>query len=409
MNSKFVSCVALVCVAAWLQGCAAVQRPATEMPEVYHDFRIHMVDAKNGWMKANRFEKTRVLHTGDGGKSWADVTPLSLTNRIWDCQFPKSQMAWISYYDGKTHLLFTTNAGKSWAPWVPLGDFNNDEHNFFLGGEDNKCRFFSTNDGLAEMIDAGTCQAVYNFFETHDGGMTWRPAPIVPESGSSRYEIPGTFHLGDCDGSAISYYPPAKTVVIVNGDMVDETPKGVVRLNLTTNAGESWRNMYLPLPEKYQQGLVSSLPPHFFDKENALLPLYVTKRNENNSSFVYRALIFFATADGGNSWALKPAVLDSLGTSFDSCTFLSEQEVIVQRDIDLYVTRDGLQCWRPLKPGLGDIGRVLQMDFVDARRGWLVAKSGTNSSLGGEELLYRTENGGVTWKKLEWKFCVNRQ
>ena len=289
------------------------------------------------------------------------------------------------------------------ASWFPFSGLNNDEHNFFLGGENDKCRFFSARDGLFESPEVGACQAEYNFFETHDAGMTWNPAPVVQAGGVPGNRLPGTFYLGDCDGSAISYYPPTKTVVIAEGDEMDERAKGVVRLELTKDAGQTWRHIELPLPEKYRDGLVASSPPYFFDRENALLPVYVSKWNANNSRHIYRILMFYATNDGGNSWMRKPAVLDRREPCSDWFQFQSPAKVMIQRDSNLDVTRDGAQSWLTLTPGLGEGARIAQIDFVDARRGWLVVDMAADPMLPGQDLLYRTENGGVTWKKQAWK------
>jgi photosystem II stability/assembly factor-like uncharacterized protein len=412
INLRSVFWVVLVFAIVWLTGCASAQHPATAaMPGSYHDFRIHMVDASNGWMEADRFVlpgRVHVLRTADGGQSWTDVTPDTSTNKIWSCEFPKSQMAWVSYDDGKTRLLLSTNAGRSWAPWKPLGGFDNDTHNFFLGGEYNEYRFFNKVDGLAKLVDFGACQAEYNFFESHDGGMSWQPAPVTQAGWTASDEITGTFRLGDCDGSAISYYPPGKAVVIANGDLMDETAKGVVRLNVTQDAGRTWRDVQLPLPEKYRDGLVASCPPHFFDKQNAWLPVVVEKWDSPVSwtNSLYRVLIFYATTDGGNSWKLAPAVLDSREPGFNNYTFLSPREILIQRDTKLYVTRDGAQSWQVIEPGLGEGERVLQMDFVDAGHGWLVAAGGADSSGGNKESLYRTTDGGTTWQKVSWNLTV---
>jgi hypothetical protein len=397
MKTQLFLCVAFAIIGALFNGCATANRTAvTAAPGINSFARIHMLDAKNGWLQTDDPAGLQVLHTTDGGRDWINVTPHPSTNRIWDCQFLNPQMAWISYADGKTRLLLTTNAGKSWLPWSPLGDFDNDLHNYFL--HTHSCRFFNATDGLAEMLDGGACQAVYNFFETHDGGMTWKPAFIIPPGGASPNETPGTIHTGDCDGSAISYYPSG-TIVIANGDLMDETPKGVVRLNLSTNAGQSWRDLALPLPERFGDGLVQSLPPHFFDTDKAILPVFVCKW-QNNGPNVYNVLIFYATKDGGNTWTRKP-VVDLGSQHFDhECDFISQKNILMQHGADLYMTRDGAESWQAITLHLGAGQSVIQMDFVDAKHGWLVTSDTTGPS---NSFLYRTTNGGITWSKLPLK------
>lgn len=125
------------------------------------------------------------------------------------------------------------------------------------------------------------------------------------------------------------------------------------------------------------------------------------------TNLLYRVLIFYATTDGGNSWRLAPAVLDSREPGFDNYVFLSPKEILIQRDTNLYVTRDGAQSWQALKPDLGKGERIVQVDFVDARHGWLVAEDGADSSGGNGESVYRTEDSGATWSKVSWNLTVH--
>lgn len=292
-----------------LCGCSTANQPSGRggngtPPAMVCIEESHMITGRDGWAETEDTNGYHILRTTDGARSWTNVTPPSLPGRIWDCQFPKTNLAWISFYEGgKTRLLLTTNAGKSWSPWTPLGAFDNSTHNFFL--KTDSCRFFDASNGLAMDMDVGACQATYSFFETHDGGLTWNPARFSGKYPISE-ESPGTIWGSDCDGSAVSYYPP-RTIVIARGDLADEKPKGVVRLSLSTDAGESWRDLAFPLPEKYRDRLVQSQPPHFFDASNAVLPVYVLKDTTNG--FKDGRLVFYSTSDGGNSWSVKRGIL----------------------------------------------------------------------------------------------------
>ena len=97
--------------------------------------------------------------------------------------------------------------------------------------------------------------------------------------------------------------------MIANGDLADETPKGVVRLSVSTDAGKSWRDLSLPLPDKYRDELVDSWSPYFSDANNALLPVRVFKQNTNDSQ-TCNATIFYATSDGGETWTPKPGIIE---------------------------------------------------------------------------------------------------
>ena len=338
----------------------------------------------------------QILRTSDGARSWMDVTdarPKLLSRRIWDCQFPKTNLAWMSFCEGgKTSLLLTTNGGESWAPWAPLGSFDNSTHNFFLRTE--SCRFLDDSNGLAMDMDAGACQATYTFFETHDGGLTWKPAMF-----SGKYPIagepPGMIWGSDCDGSAVSYYPP-KTIVIAQGDLGDEKPKGVVRFSLSSDSGKSWRDLAFPLPEKYHDRLVQSLPPHFFDASNAVLPVCMLK--DTTDGFTDGILVFYSTSDGGNTWSARQGIVNANGNFFDGdCDYVSPKDIYINTGAGIYATHDGGDHWQ-LVWASPRFEIVNGMDFTDAAHGWLFVGDKRTSSL--RNSLYKTSDGGKTWTQL---------
>jgi len=402
MKPKLILCLALV-LSGGLFGCSTLHSPVASTGIKNCINKFQMIDADNGWIWADDTNGFHLLHTTNGGQAWADVTPQSFTNRVWDCQFPKPQLAWISFYENnKTRLLLTTNAGKSWVAWSPLGDFPDDEHNFFLVTRDG--RFINDKDGLTVDINVGLCQATYDFFETHDGGLNWKPASIVQEGSN---EPSSTIQIGDCDGSAVNYYPP-KTIVIANGDLADETPKGIVRFSVSTDAGKSWRGLTLPVPEKYRDGLVDSFSPYFFDDKSAVFPVRVCKL-ETNTDFVFDTLVFYRTEDGGNTWSRAPGALDFPGRYDVSDTdFVSPNIFFVRHGADLYVTHDGAKTWQAIKSNV-DFQDVTEMEFLDATHGWIVnsKRDGIWSPDHGDfysfTTLYKTSDGGKTWTEIPLK------
>ena len=410
MKPKLLLGLALVLSGGLFVGCAVVKEHSASMsnPTDAENFisEIQMFDASNGWAQTGNPDDFRVLHTTDGGETWADVTPHPLPDKVWNCKFAKAQMAWISCYDKQAFWLLTTNGGKSWSPWKPLGAFDNDIHNYFLG--DTECRFFNSKDGLATTINVGACQAVYDFFETHDGGMTWKPASLLQPGDYSANVPPGsTIQISDCDGSAVSYYPP-RTIVIANGDLADETPKGVVRLSVSTDAGKSWRDLSLPLPDKYRDELVDSWSPYFSDANNALLPVRVFKQNTNDSQ-TCNATIFYATSDGGETWTPKPGIIEcDIGGNERQLDILSARDIFICGGGNLYVTHDGAQSWRRIKPNIdfdrtSTHGGVSQIDFVDATHGWAVLYDTFKDFPHDKYFLCKTSDGGKTWTELPLK------
>jgi len=254
------------------------------------------------------------------------------------------------------------------------------------------------------MVDVGLCQADYDFFETHDGGMTWKPASLFPPGGSSANTPPGgTIHIGNCDGSAVGYYPP-RTLIIANGDLMDETPKGVVRLSVSTDAGKSWRDLRLPLPDKHRDELVASLSPCFFGSKNALLPVRVFKQDTNDSHSC-NGMIFYATSDGGETWAPRPGIIEGDTGGERQWDFISARNIFGCGGGNLYVTHDGAQSWQTIKPNIDfdrttSSGGVSQIDFADATHGWAVLYDTFKDFPHDTHYLYKTSDGGKTWTEL---------
>jgi photosystem II stability/assembly factor-like uncharacterized protein len=97
MKPKLLLCLALV-LSGGLFGCVAVNEHSAPMsnPKGTDNFisEIQMLDASNGWAQTGNPDDFQVLHTTDGGQTWADVTPHPLPDKVWDrvrpkdCHFP---------------------------------------------------------------------------------------------------------------------------------------------------------------------------------------------------------------------------------------------------------------------------------------------------------------------------------
>ena len=98
MKPKLILCLALVLSGGLFVGCAVVKEHSASMsnPTDAENFisEIQMFDASNGWAQTGDPDDFRVLHTTDGGETWADVTPHPLPDKVWNCKFAKAQMAW---------------------------------------------------------------------------------------------------------------------------------------------------------------------------------------------------------------------------------------------------------------------------------------------------------------------------
>jgi photosystem II stability/assembly factor-like uncharacterized protein len=402
MKPKILLSLALV-LSGGLVGCsefakrsAPAANAATESGAYICDIR--MMDAQNGWaLSSGLVSYQRLLRTADGGQSWRDCTPADVPHSkiASDNCFLGSQNAWVPTYDpakNEPGLVRTTNGGKSWVPVKTPGFFE-------------EMHFVNANHGVAREEDVGLGSAYVRFYETQDGGENWAPVRIVPPDADPREDVANAMiYLCNICEDRMAFHPPSE-VIIAHGDMGDEQPKDAVRLTISTNLGKTWRDVKLPLPsEEYREGLVTCGTPVFLDDRNGWLPAQI--RENDGNTFSFKAMAFYATQDGGQTWTPRPGLIES-----DSDYYASQFDIVSARDIfaagggNLYVTHDGAKSWRTIKPNI-DLGRkgskrdVSQLDFVDATHGWMVIYDNTNDLPDGHDSLYRTSDGGATWKEL---------
>jgi photosystem II stability/assembly factor-like uncharacterized protein len=375
---------------------------------------IHMLDATNGWAWSNGVEgQYLLLRTTDGGQTWRNVTPRAFPYLECGGWFFNWQTAWVATLDRKTYsggLLRTTDGGKSWSVLVKEGaaPFQ------CLTAEGSRCEFLNANHVVARTAEYGAGSAHVRFFETQDGGISWTPVNIASPYPDNDLP-PGMIHLCNICGGGISYFPPTKVIITV-GDMADEQAKGAVRLSLSTNLGKTWRELKLPVPEEYHDGLTVSLSPVFFDGKNGLLPVHILKRNDDTTHgymYAYSVLAFYATDDGGLTWTASRGILE-LTSEQNEWSFGSHVDVVSLKDVfvragpNLYVSHDGARTWRTIKPNVdfgleGSNWDMSRMDFVDVTHGWVLFSDNRRFAPYGKYPLYRTSDGGATWTELPLK------
>jgi len=351
-------------------------------------YQIQMLDQSNGWGWTFDVDNTsRLLRTQDGAATWADVSPNGQPLNPTDSFFLDAQTAWISLFDSASNankLLRTNNGGKTWATLPQPESIQNARY-----------RFSNANDGIAEAAGVGAGNIYFNLFQTHDGGATWAVIPLVspkPESGLPE----GTVHLCNICGDSL-YYDPARTVVTY-GDLAND-PAGVVHLAVSTDLGQHWNDLKLPLPDpKYAGGMQAPRPPAFFGADG-LLPETIMQYG-NNNSVAYKVLAIYVTHDGGQTWSLAPGVLVNDKLMFESVQVLSMQDIFVRCGRNLCATHDGAQTWITLTDTLnfdstvGGPDYVSQFQFIDPANGWAVSGEGAAA------ILWKTVDGGATWTKV---------
>lgn len=141
---------------------AAVQSWSVQISGVTVTFRgVSAVDAQTAWVSGSR---GTVLRTGDGGVTWANVSPSGAeTLDIRDVDAIDAQTAYaLSIGNGDQSRIFkTTDAGKSWATQFVSPDADA----FF-----DAMAFWNADRGLAFSDSAG---GRHRILTTDDGGKTW--------------------------------------------------------------------------------------------------------------------------------------------------------------------------------------------------------------------------------------------
>lgn len=349
--------------------------------------QIHMLNTTAGWGWASKNGlMSQLLRTSDGGQTWKDVSPQGDYTYL-DSFFLNAQNAWLPFFKPTSNtsgLLRTTDGGQTWTA-LPSSDMT----------QNAVYNFTSPNDGLAETYGVGAGNAYLNYYQTHDGGVTWKPILLKapkPESGLP----PGTVHLCNICGDQLYY--DASRALITYGELANE-PSGKVQLALSTDLGQNWKTLSLPLPDpKYAGGMVGPLPVSFFGNE-AVLPINIIKYN-TDGSLAFSILALYASQDGGKSWKAAPAILESKNSQISNVQVLSPQVAFSRCDSNLCSTSDGAKTWKKLPDSLNfdqsaaGPDYVSQFAFVDPSNGWAI------SGDPGATTLWKSTDGGASWTKL---------
>ena len=356
-----------------------------------------MLDARCGWAWTSGLAGHRhLLRTIDGAKTWADVTPDAYAYTEQGSCLRDGQTAWVPIWNRTNYasgLLHTGDGGKSWT--VLTGT------NSPVFSERSACRFFSATYGISQISDGGLGSAYYNYFETRDGGKTWKPVPLRPRDADFGPGVPPfTFHLSNICEDRMVFNPPG-TLVIAYGDMGDEKPKGAVRISVSSNSGKNWRDLKLPVPAEFQDALSAPDEPVFFDADHAVLASHLFKEKANDSH-TYDVLAFYATRDGGKNWELQPAVLRVAPNSWTGKVMaFAMNNIFVQAKENFYVSHDGAKSWLTVTPNIAIGGRakreVLELNFVNQHLGWMIISDNIAMHPDGNYILYKTADGGKTW------------
>jgi photosystem II stability/assembly factor-like uncharacterized protein len=157
---------------------------------------------------------------------------------------------------------------------------------------------------------------------------------------------------------------------------------GTVYLYRSDDRGQTWTPVAVDLPAEAEtfELAIDKDQMRFVSARTGFLAVRMS--GELSQTAVY------VTNDGGNSWALTPALIPDAGES----EFLSAQEAVIYNGEQFYVTRDAARTWTTVSPDIVFGDSFSTMDFVNLNTGWVVTVDPAN-----KRSLYRTNDGGATW------------
>ncbi len=336
-----------------------IDAPALESPSIV---RIEMMDEVDGWA----ITETQIIRTNDGGVTWYDVTPPGLTQAGYSVfvDFLDMYHGWIQVADPQNYpfggrLHRTSDGGTTWESFPTP----------FSAGD---LEFLDANNGwMLADLGAGAGSMAVSVFQTRDGGANWKRVytndPNLENAGDS---LP----LG---GIKILLAPLDMQTAWIGG--VIYSP-GSVYLFRTDDAGETWFNISLMLPDETSSGELAVEKVQFVSPTQGFLALRMTSAGAKT--------LLYATSDGGYSWKLLPAMLPGVG----KLEIASAEEMVYYSDGQFYVTNDAGETFRVVAPDAAFGDSLAEMSFVNALTGWAVVIHPLN-----RRTLYKTTNGGEIW------------
>ena len=311
---------------------------------------------------------TQIVRTNDGGVTWYNVTPSTVTETGYSVKFFAfdAEHVWIqkpdfTNYPNSGFLNRTVDGGLTWSTiTVP-----------FSG---SILHFLDENNGwaLADLGQGAGSNAVA-IYQTTDGGSNWIQTyvndPNLPNAGD-------TLPLGGLKSDLI---PLNMQTAYITGVTY---ATGSVYLYRTEDGGHTWSLVSLTLPTGTENSQMSIENNHmgFVSSSDGFLAVRI-------SSDISQIAVY-VTHDAGASWTLTPTLIPGFGTA----DFLSENEAILYNGAQFYVTRDAARTWSIIPPDVIFGESYKDMDFVNLTSGWLITYDPTD-----HRSFYRTTDGGATW------------
>ncbi|OWR31825.1 hypothetical protein CDO73_04915 [Saccharibacillus sp. O23] len=303
-----------------------------------------------------------LVRTDDGGKSWSAVYPTPLpTNGM---SFVDAKRGYgIGTFSGENRLLTTADGGRTWTPGYEFGGSRRAFAVDFLNADEGWV--------AASTTDETSGQTGLDLLHTKDGGRSFKLLSWRPE------EDQDTFAL---DSAALRFSDS------LHGTLVYGDANQAIVLS-TADGGRSWAyNVHSPKPGVYRYAL---------NGRGDLLSFGGSVQNES-VEFFRKSADAPAWSPAGR-WARSRT--SPIAFSFPDrdrgylLTGTAGEAPDYKTKLSLLVTEDGGASWtlHPIADGLDVYDYGAKLDFLDARKGWLLTPG----------RLLTTEDGGLSWKLVD--------
>lgn len=327
---------------------------------------LHMVSSRIGW----GLETHAVVRTLDGGKHWITVrsfprsvslTGTSISTYGFNAAWLIASFAYTADIPHST-VLSTRDGGRTWRRSNPIRGWASTPSDYaWITGQRG---WVLTSEGGA----AGSVPT--NVYRTSDGGAHWRLVSHNHLANHSPRSLPS------CNGfSGISFR--TRTIGWATG-MCGAAPQ-ILMLYRTFDAGSTWRQQQIALPQRRVAGL-QLIPPHFFG-QNGLLPAQPMPSGMP---------ALYVTQDGGATWRRTSSVPTS-EVGGPHVSSLDTQHVWLLSNRTLYFTADEGRHWIVRS---NTLSISTSFDFVTPRIGFALGQGATRHAAS----LLRTTDGGRTWR-----------
>lgn len=311
---------------------------------------VKFISTSEGWVVGS---SGTILHSVDGGTTW-EAQESGTDRDLKAVAFVDNQKGWVVGHGGT--LLGTKDGGRHWMAVEASSQQLEEKGPIIIGSGSSsallKVFFLDKQEGWVGGEDGFV-------LHTSDGGEHWEQVAVVT--------------LAPITGI---HFVKAQTGWMLAGGQVYRTADG----------GKEWQLATLPISAFGASG--------GYDWDGELVFL-----NEKTGWAVVDRSTVFRTEDGGKTW-----LGTYLGNTATTLAFTGEKHGCVGGS-GIHCTEDGGQTWasRLAIDADGSVieGRYLNiqgLSFADAKTGWAVGGTG---SVGGSNMqIFKTEDGGKSWRMI---------